>query len=106
MNVIVNLQIIVLWMDYVTQLMSYIKELITQKKILWIKKTYIGISSTKWEIRYANHKYSFSHEHLKHQTAWSKHFWSLKNKGPYWKSQILHNVLIVDVIYALRKKYK
>ena len=44
-------------------------------------KTYIGISSTKWKIRYANHKYSFSHEYLKHQTALSKHFWSLKNKG-------------------------
>ena len=45
------------------------------------RKTYIGISSTKWKIRYANHKYSFSHEHLKYQTALSKHFWSLKNKG-------------------------
>ena len=45
------------------------------------RKTYIGISFMKWKIRYANHKYSFSHEHLKHQTALSKHFWSLKNKG-------------------------
>ena len=45
------------------------------------RKTYIGISSMKWKIRYANHKYSFSYEHLKHQTALSKHFWSLKNKG-------------------------
>ena len=44
------------------------------------RKTDIGISSTKWKIRYANHKYSFSHEHLKHKTALSKHFWSLKNK--------------------------
>ena len=35
----------------------------------------------KWKIRYANHKYSFSYEHLKHQTALSKHFWGLKNKG-------------------------
>ena len=35
----------------------------------------------KWKIRYANHKYSFSHKHLKHQTALSKYFWSLKNKG-------------------------
>ena len=35
----------------------------------------------KWKIRYANHKFSFSHEYLKHQTALSKHFWSLKNKG-------------------------
>ena len=45
------------------------------------KKTYIRISSTKWKIRYANHKFSFSHEYLKHQTALFKHFWSLKNKG-------------------------
>ena len=45
------------------------------------RKTYIGISSTKWKSRYANHKFSFSHEHLKNQTALSKHFWSLKNKG-------------------------
>ena len=30
------------------------------------KKTYIGISSMKWKIRFANDKYSFSHEHLKH----------------------------------------
>ena len=44
------------------------------------RKTYIGISSTKWKSRYANHKFSFSHEHLKNQTALSKHFWSLKNK--------------------------
>ena len=45
------------------------------------KKTYIGISSMKWKIRYTNHKFSFSHEHLKHQRALSKHFWSMKNKG-------------------------
>ena len=45
------------------------------------RKTYIGISSTKWKYRYVNHKFSFSHEQLKHQTALSKHFWSLKNKG-------------------------
>ena len=45
------------------------------------KKTYIRISSTKWKIRYTNYKFSFFHEHLKHQTALSKHFWSLKNKG-------------------------
>ena len=42
---------------------------------------YIGISSTNWKIRYANHKYSFSHEHLKYQTALSIHFVGLKNKG-------------------------
>ena len=45
------------------------------------KKTYTGISSTKWKIRYANHKFSFSQEYLKHQRALSKNFWSLKNKG-------------------------
>ena len=45
------------------------------------RKTYIGISSTKWKSRYVNYKFSFSNEHQKNQTALSKHFWSLKNKG-------------------------
>ena len=45
------------------------------------RKTYTGISSTKWKSRYANHKFSFSHEHRKNQTALLKHFWSLKNKS-------------------------
>ena len=45
------------------------------------RKTFIGISSTKWKSRYTNHKFSFFHEHLKNQTALSKHFCSLKNKG-------------------------
>ena len=40
----------------------------------------IGNSSTKWKSRYSNHEFSFTHEHLKNQTALSKHFWSLKNK--------------------------
>ena len=44
------------------------------------KKYYIGVSSTNFKIRYGNHKYSFSHEHQKNQTALSKH-WGLKNKG-------------------------
>ena len=35
------------------------------------KKTYIKNFSTKWKIRYTNHKCSFSHEHLKYQTALS-----------------------------------
>ena len=29
------------------------------------KKNYIGILSTKWKSRYSNHKFSFTHEHLK-----------------------------------------
>ena len=45
------------------------------------RKSYIGISSTKWKIRYGNHKFFFSHEHLKNQTALSQHFGGLKNKG-------------------------
>ena len=57
------------------------QEIIYRKENIMDKKTYIGISSSNWKIRYANHKYSFSHEHLKHQTALSKHFLSLKNKG-------------------------
>ena len=45
------------------------------------RRTYIGISLTKWKSRYYNHIFSFSHEHLKNQTALCKQFWSLKNKG-------------------------
>ena len=45
------------------------------------RKSYIGISSTNWKIRYGNHNFSFSHEHKKNQTALSKHYWGLKNKG-------------------------
>ena len=65
--------------------------IIYPKKNIMDKKTYIGISSKKWKIRYVNHKFSFSHEHLKHQTALSKHFWSLKNKG--LTSEILWSIL-------------
>ena len=52
----------------------YAKENVKDRKI------YIGISSTKWKYRYANHKFAFSHEHLKNQTALSKHFgvWKIK----------------------------
>ena len=45
------------------------------------KKFYIGVSFTSWKIRYGNHKFSFSHEHQKNQTALSKHYWGLKDKG-------------------------
>ena len=55
--------------------------IIYPKENIMDRKTYIGISSTKWKERYANHKYSFSHEYLQHQTALSKQFWSLKNIG-------------------------
>ena len=62
--------------NVIYQAIIYPKENITDKK-----KTYIGLSSTKWKERFANHKYSFSHEHLKNHTALSKQFWCLKNKG-------------------------
>ena len=35
----------------------------------------------KGKLGFNNHNHSFSHEHLKNQTALSKHFWKLKNKG-------------------------
>ena len=38
------------------------------------KKSYIGISSVKWKLRYNNHIHSFSHERLRNQIALSKHF--------------------------------
>ena len=68
-------------MNGLCYLKKYISRNYLPKRDINDRKTYIGISSTKWKIRYAYHKYSFFHEHLKHQTARSKHFWSLKNKG-------------------------
>ena len=65
--------------------MLYIKESFTQKRILCLKNL---ISELDTRI-----KFSFSHEHLKHQTALSKHFWSLKNKG-----------LTTEIQWALLKK--
>ena len=32
-------------------------------------------------MKYSNHKFTFSHEHLKLHTALLKQFWYLKNKG-------------------------
>ena len=61
--------------NVVYQAVIYPKENINDKKY------YIGVSSTNFKIRYGNHKYSFSHEHQKNQTALSKHYWGLKNKG-------------------------
>ncbi len=52
-----------------------------QRQTLKIKQNYIGISLVRWKLRFNNHIYSFSHEHLKNQTALSKHFWKLKNRG-------------------------
>ena len=61
--------------NVIYQAIIYPKENITDKK------TYIGLTSTKWKERYSNHKFTFSHEHLKYHTTLSKQFWCLKNKG-------------------------
>ena len=61
--------------NVVYQAIIYPKENINDKKY------YIGVSSTNFKIRYGNHKFSFSQEHQKNQTALSKHYWGLKVKG-------------------------
>ena len=55
--------------------------IIFPKETVKSTQTYIGISSAKWKLRFNNHNHSFSQEHLKNQTALSKHFWKLKIKG-------------------------
>ena len=45
--------------NVIYQAIIYSKEDITDKK------TYIGLASTKWKQRFLNHKFTFSHEHLK-----------------------------------------
>ena len=41
----------------------------------------IGISAENWKQRLYNHKHSFSNPKLRYQTALSKYFWGLKDKG-------------------------
>ena len=79
--------------NVVYQGIIYPKENITDRK------TYIGISSMKWKERYANHKYSFPHKHLKHQTALSKQFWSNRS----WVFS-LKKVYIYIYIYRERER--
>ena len=49
------------------------------------EKIYFGISAGSWKQRYYGHKYSFSNatqkKQKKKQTALSKHYWYLKDKG-------------------------
>ena len=47
------------------------KEIIFPKENVKSTKTYIGISSMKWKLRFNNHNHSFSDEHSKNQTALS-----------------------------------
>ena len=54
--------------------------IINPKEDISDKKFYIGVTSTSWKIRWGNHKFFFSHEHQKNQTALSKHYWGLKDK--------------------------
>ena len=68
--------------------------IINPKENISDKKFYIGVSSTSWKIRYGNHKFSFSHEHKKNQTALSKHYWGLKDKG-----------LTPDTQWSILKRY-
>ena len=50
--------------NVIYQAIIYLKEKITDKK------TYIGLTSTKLKERFANHKFTFSHEHLKYHVSY------------------------------------
>ena len=52
-----------------------------------IKKFIFGIPLVRWKLGYNNHIHLFSHEHLRNQTALSKHVWKLKNMGLTLKIQ-------------------
>ena len=44
-------------------------------------ETYTGLTSTKWKIRYGNHKASFEKRKLEDYTELSKHIWKLKDQS-------------------------
>ena len=45
------------------------------------EKIYIGVSETKFKLRYANHKKSFTSLKYKNDTELSKEFWKIKENG-------------------------
>ena len=57
------------------------QELFIQKRILRIKKLISEIPPRNGKLDTPIINFSFSHEHLKHQTALSKHMWILKKKS-------------------------
>lgn len=47
---------------------------------------YIGLTSTSFKKRYANHKASFMHRNKSCETTLSRHIWELKDKGVPFKT--------------------
>ena len=73
------------------------------------KKAYIGISSLKRMSWFYNHKQTFNNLLLKNQTAQSKYYWELKNKGltpmiKFGKNHQQQVAYLIDVIYSQKKK--
>ena len=44
-------------------------------------ETYVGLTSTTFKLRLANHKKSFKHHTYRKETTLSEHIWGLKDKG-------------------------
>ena len=44
-------------------------------------KTYIGLTSDTFKLRFGNHKKSFSNPEYASETSLSKHIWKLKNSN-------------------------
>ena len=55
------------------------------------EKVYFGISAGNWKQRYYNHKHSFTNPTRRNQTALSKWFWNLRDRGltPYIKWKLI-----------------
>ena len=64
---------------------------ITSNKDKNYRRQYIGVTSTEFKKRLANHRQSFKKEVLKNSTALSKEYWNLKEKkmGPIVKWKII-----------------
>ena len=48
-------------------------------------QTYIGLTSTEFKARYANHKASFEHKEKRNSTELSKYIWQLKEQNVTFK---------------------
>ena len=81
------------------------------KKDINDRKSYIGISSTNWKIRYGNINFPSPMSIKKIKLLylniigdWKVKGWPLTFNGPYWKDLIPLSLSIVGAICVLRKK--
>ena len=69
------------------------------------KDTYIGMTSTDFMLRYANHKFDANNENMKNRTALSRHIWKLKkDEKDNWEYEVKWRIMDSAPVYSNKTK--